>query len=455
MSAGFHHIDQRIGSQLMRTISNWMNYRTPRHGWRTANAIASDATGTPDDWSGQFDFRRTCLAGALQTFFGDSTTPDNRTLVGARVAGSPGSWINWKARGVSATNEIVNGRLVRFANAWTDTHLDYLTDESRLKLRIRLLSSSSPAKFRFTARTPINHNLTFADGAGELRNAGGEIVMSIPAPWGEDANGNPIRATMTQVGSVGAMPLIEIAVNEDDLSAASFPVDIDPTTIISGTTDLEDSTIAAHNTSNNYGGASVIRVSTNTPGTGWRGLFRIKGTAIPSGNIVSATLNLYRFAQATGSVGDTLLFYPVKDANDWVEGTGNGSVVAGSCSYNHAKHTGQAWAGGVGSGCGVNGTDHDASPDASIVYAAFLAGGDVLFPVPITPALMTAWRDATRVDNGLMIRPTNEDPTDAYITFRSTEYTGINKPMVTVVTAIGGQGGRNRARDRARNRARG
>ena len=72
--------------QRRRTICNWANYRTPRQPWRAAVPGIAESVGKPPDWSGIYDFARGQQSAALQAFFHDTSDPDNRAMVGVRLA---------------------------------------------------------------------------------------------------------------------------------------------------------------------------------------------------------------------------------------------------------------------------------------------------------------------------------------------------------------------------------
>lgn len=171
-----------------------------------------------------------------------------------------------------------------------------------------------------------------------------------------------------------------------------------PTIQITGTANIEDTSLIGNSTinkDNNWGGSIQLFCSN---GDQYRDLVRLDASQIPAGVITGFRLRVVAGALPAEM---TIAAYRVVDANDWVEGDGQGTVVAGAATWNQCKHGVQSWASGYGTGCGASGTDYDA--DASPPTAVF-DGVSEFKTFELPPQWAVDWRDAIRVSNGVLLR---------------------------------------------------
>lgn len=383
-----------VGHKRRRTISNWMNFRTPHHGFILAAPLIAEATRKPDDWDGNFDFQRTSQAGALQTFFGDTRDPDNPAMVGLRLADRPAFWVNFRAIG-TLPNPVVVAEGARHAwrGLWKNTTLRYVDSAHKLTKEIILRERPHPVRFRFSVRLPPHLTLVFRNGGGAILGPNGNERLTLLTPWGRDANDKTIGVTMRQgLDTVRGLPVIVIEVNEDDLVGASYPVTIDPTTIISGTTDIEDADLVSlwPFSQYNYGGLATANLATNAP----THLLRLV-SGIPNGNITGFRF----FLKSMQSNTNTIQAHFVADANDYVEGSGGGiAPEVGACNWFYAKHATQSWAGS--NGCNTSGVDYDADLSPPTLALSGATGWETFVLDSEWPPL---WRDGIRTVNGMRI----------------------------------------------------
>jgi hypothetical protein len=232
-------------------------------------------------------------------------------------------------------------------------------------------------------------------------SVGAEIFYTV-TPWAHDSAtvGYPVPwqvvgVTMSLGKEVDGNPTILLTLDDADMERAVMPVVIDPTTSITGTSNQQDNWMTTdYNNYNNGASTSMEVYAGSSPA--FNVLCRIATAAIPAGTITA----FRAYARATyvdsGAIGS---YYAIKDANDWSEGTkdyttaGTGESCRGYCKYNT-----QAWAGSAG--CNTSGTDFDA--DASppgITYSTSAYASATL-----KTAWPTAWRDSTRVNNGMTVR---------------------------------------------------
>lgn len=397
-----HWTDTPIeGRKRRRQIRNWANYRTPHHGFVAAAPLITEATRKPDDWDGEFDFQRTSQAGALQTFFGDTRDLANPAMVGLRLADRPGFWVNFRAMGTLPNPDtIAEGARHAWRGLWKNTTLRYIDSAHKLTKEIVLREPGHPTRFRFSVKLPPHLTLIFRNGGGAILGPNGTERLTLLAPWGEDADGKAIRATMRQgLDTSRGLPTVVIEVNEDDLAGAVYPVTIDPTATITGTTDIEDNWLQQNVSNRNRGADTTLDLNNSTAGNRRRGVIRISAGSIPAGSISGfRMLTDVTLVLLDAQASQVVEVYFIADANDWVEGTVDSSVQIGSSCYGQKKLAEEDWAGGLISGCGVSGTDYDA--DGSPPTMSVSVTGPQTFTLDLSwPPL---WRDAARVANGMV-----------------------------------------------------
>lgn len=395
-----HYSDRRLSpGQLTRRIGRWLNYREPCGGWGAAAPNLAVLSSPPPNWDGLFDLDRYSRQGALQIGIGDTSDPDNRALFGLRRSDQPEAWINLKAYdGVQTVSPLWDpaGLIATFPGLWSNANVSFAANRHRIDKRIVMNSIAAPSIYRWTLRkSPGLIHEWQPDGSLLFRNAAGDPVFILPAPWAQDADNNPIGVSIVEEDPVSigghSYPVLKLTVDAGDLAGATFPVTVDPTTQITGTTDIEDTWVQIGD-HNNWGGDTFIHVGVNDSR---RALIRIATVdSIPEGTITALKLH---FRATVVSGVQTLAAHVITDANDWVEGTATGQVQGGSCDAFHTVHDTVAWAGSAG--CGTSGVDYDA--DGSPPQLTFFTTGWRV--LNLKPEWAVAWRDGVRNPNGIRI----------------------------------------------------
>ena len=435
---GQHFTDSpTVGGVARRTLRNWSNYQRPGRPWASCAPGVSPATGTPPDWSGAFDFSHGSQNAALQCFFRDATDPGNRAMVGARLASDPGAWINIKAMDCTAADVVFEegGALARWPDLWANSDLTYRPGAGKLRKEIICKAPGHPTVFRSTIKTPPGYTPDLSGGRGRLLDTEGVERLGLSAPYAYDSSTvypthdgkKPIGVELRDGGTFGAFRVVELVLDQDDLDGAVYPVTVDPTVPITGTTDVEDvHMIPPPSGTNNYGSAVVLQATTARP---------LLTRIATIGSIPAGTITGLRFLFTELAASDyTLNAFFIADANDWVEGTASGSPQAGSVCWDQAKFGSQNWAGSAG--CGTSGTDYDADASPPAMTSTGSAG---LQTFSLDPTWAPLWRDGARAPNGIkIVNPAGPDSCVAW----STEF-GSDQPYFEVDWApAGGQGRR-------------
>lgn len=418
-----HHTTLGLGGRARRRVlSNHCNWQTKSGLWMpTLDGSPELATGIPDDWEGRHDFRYHKLDGPLQAFGGDTTDVDNTTLVGARSSANPEFWINFKALhldNLGVDPEPVPGeRTLLWRLPWVKADLAWEMARHAIRKTIRLRQPGHPPSFRFAFRLP--ERLDYVIEGNWLRiirkDNGRTVIESRPA-WGEDAVGEPVRVALTEGPPAGGYPTLVLTPDPDDLAAAVYPVTLDPTVVISGTTDIEDNVMRSPGSHlKNYGGYHTAAYGF-AAGTTWRTIARIRTGALPAGTITSFVWDYSQLSNSFTGTGGTIESFVIKAANPWVEGTASGSTQAGSSSWQYiADPTG--WAGTPG--CSTPGTDYvaDASPP-TMAYGAYTTGPAKTLTYNLPTQWVSDWRDAVLANEGFMTK--NQDEISIHLLAGST-----------------------------------
>jgi len=321
---------------------------------------------------------------------------------------------------------LAEGR-VTYPGAWTDSDVELKRSFDQAKGSILINSTKCPASFDFRVSLPPGCRLEgsrIVDGDGNLR-------AWIPGAWmaefspvvapeggvapefysGEDDIG---QVAFEQIGETVVRFIPDRAWLED--KNRKFPVILDPSVTRQGASYIEDAYGSGYfsNPPKNFGGRVLFYVG-NHGGNICRAWLRLDSSAIPDGEITLFQLGAYCLGFVTGSVA-ILILYQIKPANDWVEGTADGTIQAGSSCWNYAKYDTQPWAGSAG--CGTSGTDYfawEAGDPETIVDAT---GAWFDWDIP------TDWADARKAgeDEGILM-VSNSEGTLTKPKFSSTEYT--------------------------------
>jgi hypothetical protein len=405
MTLGLHHTDTALGGRdVRRVIGNYLNFRTPAGEWQAADPDVEEQGTPPAHWSGAYEFTHALLRGALQVFVGDSTDPSNTALLGMRLAEEPDHWVNFKAVNVNAVPMVVQRlqRRVAWAGLWDHADLAWTLGRGLVRKVIRLNDPGHPAAFRFAMRLPAGHTYTIAGNVLRLFDGNGREWLRTPPPWMADSSDRKLRASLVEAPAMGGFPTFRIVPNATDLQTATYPVVLDPTATISGTSAIEDNFMVEFSPSNNAGGSTALVMGMQSAGTNYRQLFRIATAQIPAGTLSAFRLKATRFAHPNSTVAGTLSIYSVAAGRSWVEGTrNNDGSQAGSCCWSHYQFNTLAWttAGAKSSG---NDFDADASPP-TYAYGTHSSGGDVLHTITLRASWATAWRDGSHANQGILL----------------------------------------------------
>ena len=400
-----HWTDDAVdGRERRRTIENWRNYRTPAGLWLAANVDVAERSAAPPDWQGAYDFTHAQLGSALQAFVGGSTDPSNTALWGMRSSERPGAWLNFKALGIDNVSQPAVDRAARTATwveLWNNCDLRLTLGRHKVAKDIVLKAAPHQASFRFALRYPAGYSHTVTDSVLRILDDQGVEVFRSRPPHGTDSAGNPVRVSLVAAADITigprTFPTVRVVPSATDLASAQYPVTIDPTTTISGTTDIEDATIRSAN-SLNYGATTTLFVMSSPRHV----LMRCATAAIPAGTLTAARLKAYAKYSASAA---TATIYRVAQANSaWVEGTANGAAQTGSCCWNNLAYDGTTptnWAGSAGLQTAT--TDYDTANTATLVATSAIAQWET---ATLTTAWFTAWRDATWANAGMVLKLT-------------------------------------------------
>ena len=401
-SVNHHWKEEDLPSgQVRRTIASCCNYKTPGGIWAATDSKLEGAGAKPVDWPlARWDFQHQVTRQPLQVYFGKDVAGGAPALIGVCSDERPSISLVMIPWGV--TNKAVKPEpteiAVHWDGIWPNTELWYRSGPGRLDKELRLMTADTPLSFQFALQPSPQAVLSVsADGMDVRDVADGASVLRLQPPWGRDANGVDVRCTLRAGSGVvyrgENLPTVWIDVNSADLVGATYPVTIDPTTTITGSSAIEDNNLRTGGANNNNWGASAYLNITYDN----NGVMRFSASLIPAGTLTAFRLSIYT-TTGTGN-GAQLNVYFIKDANTWVEGTKNGTVETGSSCWQYAKYNTQSWAGSLG--CSKSGTDYDANASPPTMTLTVNARQPSL-ALPV--AWVTAWRDATRVNNGIVIR---------------------------------------------------
>ena len=392
-----------VAGRITRSIRNWQCYRSAAGVLLPTDQAAEVQPGAPADWAGAWDFTLASLRAPLQIFFRDSSDAANRAMWGVRRSDVPGAWVNWKALGVDngAQEPAVasGGRSVTWTDLWAnvDLRLDVLPHACAKSLILK--SPGHAASFRFALRLPNSYSFTQTGDVLSILDGNGVEQLRTKPLSGWDANERRVRVALVQAASVtvggNTLPTFRVVPNAADLAAATYPVTIDPTTTVSGTTDITDANLRSGSPTNNYGGNVASLGIYSATSTRRNVVLKAATSAIPdSSNTIDAVRVIVKENLAAGA---TCTAYLIQPANTWVEGNSNGSNESGACDWSYAKDASQAWAGSAG--CMTSGTDYDAS-GVSVVITSL---GTIT--TTLTTSWGTTWQTSANNNGILIINP--------------------------------------------------
>ena len=242
------------------------------------------------------------------------------------------------------------------------------------------------------ARPEYRWRLTPGPGVSLTEEPNGDLCLryagvafaDVRRPCAHDADGEPV-ALAVRVEGLDVVAVLGLTGRE------TWPITIDPTSTISGTANVQDSTIFSGSPTFNFGssiGAGDGGVTFDE--TARRTLLRFASASIPAGTITASRYYAYKAAAWTTAGNYDFRWYPIASAvGDWIEGTGTGTAAqTGSCSWNSRQHSSLAWtAAGVLVGTDTGALDHTAT-------VAQAGAGYKLIGNP-SAALVTTWRTTT------------------------------------------------------------
>lgn len=404
-----HWTDTPNGTGLIkRVISNWSNwYDTRQNKFIRTNQIIVQKSA-PYAWTGNYDFQRQILDGPCQIFLGDSSDPSNTALWGMRRSDDPSKWINFKLFSVNPVLPSFN--LENNRTTWNNIqkNTDMILSPTRQGIKHWMrIKGTRPLSWRIIIRQPSGFGFTVHNSSwvSFTDNLGVEYMRTQPKygtsgtmqrPTNEVEDIFPVRVEEGNLITVNNKTLRTLVFTPDanaveNILQARKIVWVDPTTIISGTTDIEDGHIIGGGSANSNFGGNISFQITNAPR---HTLFRISLTSIPAGSITG-----FRFLWTELTTNTfTLEAFFIADANDWVEGTATGATQTGSFSFNSAKHGTQLWAGSAG--LGTAGTDYDADASPPTMTSTGASG---IQTFPLDTAWPPLWRDSIRAANGIKL----------------------------------------------------
>lgn len=205
------------------------------------------------------------------------------------------------------------------------------------------------------------------------------------------------------------------------------------TTTISGTAAVEDAMLfdgSAGDT--NFGGGLTLAAGRQASGPFlYRSLVKFDASLIPAGTVDAMRMIFTQWRHS--SSGGTAKWYKV--LKSFVEGTSNGGIQVGSCTWNSREHGSLLWATpGLG-----DGTDYetDASPPEYVVPTG--TGADAVRTVALKAAWASSARDTAiwcrivitnaAVDNRLLMRST-EHASPPYFEVDVSAPAGLGRTLV-------------------------
>jgi hypothetical protein len=443
---GQHWLREKIGGRSYRqTISNHEHYREPGSDiWRPKIPGLRSADAPSGYSAGQ-------THAPLSVFARDPLDTTKRALFKIALTDEPSVSLSKCAYDCNPSDTVIADGAgdVRWSEIKDGIEWQQVTSSDSVKEYVR-----GSAKAMRAAADPTGVILLFTVRVGEgctlekrgggfvlRRKRDGSVACRLRAPVAWDRNGDSvipnIRAWMDIVGMADGHPLLALGLHPDDLQIATGAVVIDPLATI-GSSAIEDAFLSGTtaNRGRNYGGSDVW-ASGQWTGTAYsHAVMRLDEAQIPGGTIDAFRLLIYHYDRLTFTdLGGDLDFFVVKDANAWVEGSTDNGVEVGACSWDHAVTSTLEWAGGTGAsgGCSVSGTDYDADATPPTVAYAGAPASDTLLTITLKTAWATAWRDATRVNNGIVALSQQEGTPKTACFCRSTEYTTeANRPKFEI-----------------------
>lgn len=435
-------IDKQAGMRSIQNFSQW--YRSDAGIYAPTWRTFAEPASLPYGWDGPWRFKWAQLDSPMQSFVSDAPSgAEHGCLWGMRLSWRPDLWVNFQLteqRSGRPAIPTLRERRVVWQNVQAGSGA-LILDMHRHAVKKTLRYRSAPGTWaRFAIRQPPGCTFEIVGGrALRFLDADGvEYMRTRPAYgwWGaDDASSEDAQAG--RVGLVEDEPerlagevlrTVRLAPFAADFSSATFPLYIDPSTAISGTTDLEDSYLFEGRT-RNYGGSSIVR----TRGGGdYRGIIRIASSAIPSEVLTGVAIT------CTAAISNTnrAVLHRILPGNVWVEGSGDGTEDAGVVSWNYRINTTDTWQGAAG--CDTAGVDY-ASATMGTTPQLGPAGETRTGLLSGAPAVLEAWRDAEYENNGALLLPASMQNPITWCAFASTESGTYDPWSIEVYYSTGGK----------------
>lgn len=393
-----HYTDEQIyGSDRKRTLKNWSNYRTSSGTWSPSDLQVRVAT-RGDDFRG-FSLSHVIDGAPLNMFIGDSASLGNRPWWGFRRSEDVNSnivlfLVHGDGRNQSVDNK---NKTITYKDCLVDSDLTLYAYPHKIEKWIKFKTEQAGEggtgdRFTLGVLVPDGWTMEISRHASYIliKDAQKKVRFKSKNLDAIDSNNNHLSCKFVNMGidSVNGNAYYKLMVQCDAVNAV-YPILIDPTATLSGTSAIEDTFLNSSGVTTNWGNFSGVYYGN---GGSYVPIWRIDKTQIPSGTISALRLNAYSSATAASALSS----YFIADANTWVEGTASGSAQVGSCCWDYAIYSTQAWAGSAG--CATSGTDYDA--DASPPTTTPSAGWNI---IDLVASWATAWRDSTRANNGFIM----------------------------------------------------
>jgi hypothetical protein len=387
-------------TRRVENFSNWLAQDTQVWG-PTDHALETTGGVLPPSWVGDFDFARKIERGPLQVFVGDSSDAVNTALIGMRLSNAHQCGLLFKPLNVNTVSPTYSAldMSATWTNLWDYSTLKYSLRRGKLVKLITLSQAGHPASFRFAYKLMSGLTASLSNSAISLSNAGGTVVLRCRAPYGRDANGMRIRCTLTAAAAVTykgvSVPTFRITPNATDLAAATFPVWIDPTSAITGTSAIEDAFLWSAWPDDNFGGSQSLYCD----GSAYRSVVRIT-----AGNFPAGTIDAFRIHVAGTSGAANLSAWKIDIVNLWGEGSSDWDTASdGECSWHSCSVDGGAsglWSGyQTAYGCSVSGTDYVANASPPTIG---LANGSYTSS-DLPASWVSDWRDGGYAPAGMVL----------------------------------------------------
>ncbi len=184
--------------------------------------------------------------------------------------------------------------------------LTYTLSGLSARKEITLTSASAWKEPVFSMNTTLTPALS-ADGSIALSDTSGKEILTLPAPYMYDAAGEISTDVHYTLVSVKDFWLLSVTLDEEWLNAEErvFPVVVDPTVEVTGTSNVTDTMIREGSPTNTYNSMKYAVVGYSTTSSSKRnwGLYKMKTMpSIPSTAILtSATLKVRQLTSANGN----------------------------------------------------------------------------------------------------------------------------------------------------------